>query len=307
MDAAPTTAYLMLGERCRRDCAFCTQARTSAAHASQLSRVSWPAYAPLRVAQAIDQAHAAGAIHRACFQVTVGERQLETTLEAILSLSAASAVPICVSFAPRNVAEVGQLLAAGADRVTIALDAATQRTYALSKGPGWSRVWRLLTDCAAAFPGHISTHLIVGLGDTEEQLVGRIADLHALGVTVGLFAFTPVAGTAMQDVAPPDLGAYRRVQVARWLLVYHAIARADLKFAENGRLVSVGLSATELEQALGAGGAFRTSGCPDCNRPYYNERPGGPLYNYPQPLTRPQLDQEIGMLLSQWLPSREPS
>ncbi|MCW3977503.1 MAG: radical SAM protein, partial [Candidatus Bathyarchaeota archaeon] len=28
-----------------------------------------------------------------------------------------------------------------------------------------------------------------------------------------------------------------------------------------------------------------TSGCPGCNRPYYNERPGGPLYNYPrQPL-----------------------
>ncbi len=28
---APPTAYLMMGERCRYDCAFCTQARSSAA------------------------------------------------------------------------------------------------------------------------------------------------------------------------------------------------------------------------------------------------------------------------------------
>jgi len=31
MDAAPTTAYLMVGERCRRNCAFCAQARESRA------------------------------------------------------------------------------------------------------------------------------------------------------------------------------------------------------------------------------------------------------------------------------------
>jgi biotin synthase len=32
------------------------------------------------------------------------------------------------------------------------------------------------------------------------------------------------------------------------------------------------------------GEPFQTSGCPDCNRPYYNERPGGVMYNYPRPL-----------------------
>ena len=33
------------------------------------------------------------------------------------------------------------------------------------------------------------------------------------------------------------------------------------------------------------GQAFQTSGCDDCNRPYYNERPGGLIYNYPRQLT----------------------
>ncbi|HDI74230.1 MAG TPA: hypothetical protein ENF57_04430 [Candidatus Korarchaeota archaeon] len=27
--------------------------------------------------------------------------------------------------------------------------------------------------------------------------------------------------------------------------------------------------------------AFLTSGCPSCNRPFYNERPRGPIYNFP--------------------------
>ncbi len=46
MDAPPTTAYQMLGERCSRNCAFCTQARESRADAGALSRVSWPAFPP---------------------------------------------------------------------------------------------------------------------------------------------------------------------------------------------------------------------------------------------------------------------
>ncbi|HUT17269.1 MAG TPA: radical SAM protein, partial [Acidobacteriota bacterium] len=30
------------------------------------------------------------------------------------------------------------------------------------------------------------------------------------------------------------------------------------------------------------GKPFLTSGCPDCNRPFYNEKPSGPIYNYPR-------------------------
>jgi biotin synthase len=41
----------------------------------------------------------------------------------------------------------------------------------------------------------------------------------------------------------------------------------------------------DVSQYLADGDAFRTSGCPDCNRPFYNERPGGPMYNYARPLT----------------------
>jgi biotin synthase len=58
-----------------------------------------------------------------------------------------------------------------------------------------------------------------------------------------------------------------------------------MKFDEDERLIDYGVSESLLQQVVETGSPFLTSGCPGCNRPYYNERPGGPLYNYPrQPL-----------------------
>jgi biotin synthase len=80
---------------------------------------------------------------------------------------------------------------------------------------------------------------------------------------------------------------YRRVQAARWLIV-HNLARADgVGFDASGKLVALGATVPL------SGEAFETSGCPDCNRPYYNEQPGGPLYNYPRPLTAEEVAQAI--------------
>jgi biotin synthase len=58
-----------------------------------------------------------------------------------------------------------------------------------------------------------------------------------------------------------------------------------MKFDEDERLIDHGVSKRLLQRIVETGTPFLTSGCPGCNRPYYNERPGGPLYNYPrQPL-----------------------
>jgi biotin synthase len=55
----------------------------------------------------------------------------------------------------------------------------------------------------------------------------------------------------------------------------------------DGRLVG-------LEALLpSTGEPFQTSGCPDCNRPFYNEQPGGPLYNYPRPLMAGEVARAI--------------
>ena len=297
MDATPTTAYLMLGERCSRNCSFCAQARESRSSAEALSRVTWPAFPPELLAEAVARAYSNGVIQRVCLQATISRDHVASTHRAVRSLAQRSPVPICASVMPRDTEDVAVLLAAGAERVTIALDAASERVYREAKGGSWEHPWGLLERCARLWPGHIGTHLMVGLGETQRELVECFQRLADLGVTVALFAFTPVPGTLLAQRQPPPLQHYRCAQVARWLII-HRLARAeDFGYDDLGRLCGYGLSSQQLRLHLAGGEAFRTAGCPGCNRPYYNERPGGVMHNYPRPLTPGEADLEVQAFL----------
>ncbi|MCJ7714641.1 radical SAM protein, partial [Candidatus Bathyarchaeota archaeon] len=56
-------------------------------------------------------------------------------------------------------------------------------------------------------------------------------------------------------------------------------------------LVSYGTDKSILCKIVESGAPFRTSGCPDCNRPFYNERPSGPLFNFPRSLKEIEIVQ----------------
>ena len=296
MDAAPTTAYVLLGGHCQRDCAFCAQARSSRAHPGSLSRVMWPRFRAAEVDAAVWRAYQDGAIQRVCFQVTVNSGYIEETKRAVEGLAQACEVPICVSIAPRSTEDVAALLAVGAERVTIAIDAASEEIYARVKGGSWSHTWGLIERCSGLFPERIGTHLIVGLGESEREMIVLMQQLSDLGVGIGLFAFTPVSGTALSVSSPPPIEQYRRVQVALWLLQHRLAREEDFEYADCGRLVSYGPDTGKLMAYMVDGQAFRTAGCAGCNRPYYNERPGGTLFNYPYPLTQETAARELAAL-----------
>lgn len=299
LDCAPTTAYIMLGERCSGDCAFCAQARSSTAHSNLLSRVAWPPYDATLAAEAIARACAKDSLRRICFQVTTGPGHIATAIEAIRQMRSLSDYPICVSIAPRNLKDIGLLLNAGASRITMAIDAACERVARQVKSGSWQRTIELLTAAATAWPGCIGTHLIAGLGETEQEMARAMQCAVDLGIALGLFAFTPIAGTPMQSVAPPPLDAYRRLQAALWL-ISHGLARQEqFAYDEAARIEGYGLPLDQLRYALADPFAspFRTSGCTDCNRPYYNERPGAVPYNYPRPLTPAEATAEVDALL----------
>jgi len=279
MAAAPTTAYLMLGGRCLMNCAFCAQGRESQASDLNLSRVTWPEYDLDSVVKRLADAAAQGTIRRACLQVTVTSDAFERSLTILRAVKAASDVPFDVAILPHSLDQIRQLLDAGADHIGFGLDAVCERVFRQVKGGDWARSLALVEDAAHAFPGRAAVHLIVGLGETEQEMVERMQWAHDLGVTVGLFAFTPLRGTYLADRPPPPLAGYRRMQAARWLIV-HGLARIEgMAFDVKGRLACL-----DMPLPL-TGEPFQTSGCPDCNRPFYNEQPGGPLYNYPRPLT----------------------
>ncbi len=291
MAVAPTTAYLMLGGRCLMNCAFCAQARDSHSSALNLSRVVWPEYDLDEVVPCLAAAAAEGAVRRACVQVTVTADAFDQTLALVRTVkaagSAAARLPFDVAILPHDLAQVGQLLDAGVDHLGFGLDAACKRVFDRVKGGNWTRSLALVEESARAFPGRTALHLIVGLGETERELVDRLQWAHDLGITSGLFAFTPVRGTHLADQPPPPLAVYRRMQAARWLIV-HGLARAEaMAFDAAGRLLDLGAPLPR------DGVVFQTSGCPDCNRPFYNEQPGGPLYNYPRPLSADEANRAI--------------
>jgi biotin synthase len=279
MAVAPTTAYLMLGGRCLMSCAFCAQGRESQASALNLSRVTWPEYDLAAVTGRLAQAAASGAVRRACLQVTVTGAAFAQSLAVLRTVRAASAVPFDVAILPRNLGEVRDLIEAGADHIGFGLDAACERVFHQVKGGNWRHSLALISEAAQAYPGRVALHLIVGLGETEQEMVERIQWAHDRRVTVGLFAFTPLRGTHLADRPPPALAVYRRMQAARWLVVNDRVRYEQLVFDGSGQL-------RHLDRPLPMSGEpFQTSGCPDCNRPFYNEQPSGPMYNYPRPLS----------------------
>ena len=313
MDVAPTTAYLMLGGRCSMSCGFCAQARTSHASALNLSRVTWPEFSLAQTINRLARAVERGVICRCCLQVTAGQGYYERTLGVVKAIKAATGVPLDAAILPPTMDHVAELIAVGVDHIGFGLDAASEQVFHRVKGGNWTRSLQLVEETARRYPGRATAHLIVGLGETEREMVETIQALHDWGVIVGLFAFTPVRGTEMAHVPPPPLEAYRRMQAARHLIA-RGLARADdFTFSPKGpwsfgtvpngpvrcprtkgRLTDWGLP--QLPALLADGVAFQTSGCPDCNRPYYNERPGGPMYNYARPLSPAEIQRALAAL-----------
>jgi biotin synthase-related radical SAM superfamily protein len=295
LDAPPTTAYLMVGGRCSRDCGFCAQARSSTASAMALSRVNWPSWDQDETLDAVERVREDGRIQRCCLQVTFSPGSLDRVKEIAARLG--RRVPVSAS-AVVSPDQVQELLEAGVERVGLSLDAVKEEAYRWVKGGDLHAALAIIEEAARRFPGRITTHLMVGLGESEEEMVRTMALLLSWDVTPALFAFTPVRGTKMQSELPPSLESYRRLQVARHLLLHRVCWVEDLSFSEQGRIVSFEHPKSQVEQVLAGGEAFQTSGCPGCNRPYYNESPRGPLYNYPRRLTGGEVSDALNVALS---------
>jgi len=305
LDAKPTTAYLLMcrREKCTANCGFCPQARQSKGRADMLSRVTWPVFPTQQVVEGVEQAAREQKIRRVCVQSLNYPEAFDDVLSLVKEIRSRTDVPISVSCKPLEKNKLKAWAEAGVNRVSIALDAATEKIFDKVKGRdiggpySWEKQHQALMDAVKVFgEGLVSTHLIVGLGETEKELCQAIQRCIDLGVYPGLFAFTPIAGTALEYNPSPPIASYRRIQVAHYLLTRKEIRVENMHFDEEGNIENFGVPKEVLLEAIESGRPFLTSGCPDCNRPYYNERPGGPLYNYPRPL-RPEEIEEVKKVL----------
>jgi len=300
MDAEPTTAYLMTYKsgKCSANCGFCPQARDSKSNTELLSRVTWPTFPTEKVLKTLSAAKDTGKIKRVCIQALNYPNVFVHLLALVKEIKKHATIPVSVSCQPLNRENMELLAKAGVDRLGIALDAATKGLFDKVKGRdaggtySWENQFRLLNEANAIFGrGSVSTHLIVGLGETEKEAVEIIQKCVDMSVLPALFAFTPVRGTALERHLPPSVESYRRIQLARHLIVNGKARVEDMHFNDKGAIASFGVTKQNLEAEINSGLAFRTSGCPDCNRPFYNEKPSGPIYNYPMLPSREEIEK----------------
>ena len=305
LNAKPTTAYLMLYHDgpCLANCAFCPQARSAKPlRPDLLSRIIWPAYDLDLVLEGLRKGHRVG-LKRVCVQALLYPRFTKDLTTIVKAISGACELPISVSCQPLPESSMRELKSSGVERLSIPVDAATPALFEAIKGQGvggpyrWGGHMRALKKALSVFGrGSVGTHLIVGLGEAEREAVEFIQTMYDMGVYVGLFAFTPIKGTALEGWPRPSLTSYRRIQLARHLIAQGLTRYERMDFDAQGRITDFGLRPEVLIDVASTGEPFMTSGCPGCNRPYYNESPRGPLYNYPFKPSKAEVEAILAQL-----------
>jgi biotin synthase len=287
----PTTCYLMTYKEghCTANCGFCPQARESESSIELLSRISWPIFSFKEFLTKLKYLPPTKRFKRICIQTLNYFQNFQDLTEIISQIKKNSEIPISVAIPPMSKKQLEQLRYIGVERVGIALDAATPEIFESIKGNktkspyNWKTHLQNLKDALEIFPeGLVTTHLIVGLGETSKEILELISELHKLKIKVSLFAFMPIKGTKLEKLQQPEINTFRKIQLGRYLLINELKKLSDITFNNNGDIIKFNLNKRDLWNIISNTDAFLTSGCSGCNRPYYTSRPSGPIYNYPR-------------------------
>ena len=298
-------------EGCSGRCHFCglSRSRIEGPRGKTFIRVDWPIYS---LKEIIEKSKMKDQIHRVCISMITHPRALEDTLYVIQRVKEETDLFISVLMTPTLIRSDGPLEAmrkAGADRMGIAIDTATPELFDRLRGKGvggphrWDHYWDVVQMAVRIFGRfRVGIHLIVGLGETEKEMVETIQRGQDMGAHTHLFSFFPEKGSPMESHSPPPLSQYRRIQLSRWI-INEALGSLDqMAFDKTGKLVDFGIDINPLIQM---GEPLMTSGCPGrdgkvaCNRPYGNERPSGPIRNFPF-MPEPEDIEEIKQQLEYW-------
>ena len=259
------TCYLMMEGECNAGCLFCIRSKNE----SKLSRVPWYTSSLEKVIPKIESS-----FERVCIQSVSYNNFIFDITEIISKFS--NKLPISVSLSLKDYKEIESLYG-HADKIGIGLDCATKKIFESVKPYySWNKTWQGLKSASEIFGKfNVICHLISGLGESEGDMALTFQKLFDIGVYPSLFAFTPIKGTDYEKLPPPNISSYRRLQLAHYLITSDIKRFEDFSF-EKGKIIYDREDFSNLKQEI-----FITRGCPSCDRPFYNESPKGPIYNFP--------------------------
>jgi biotin synthase-related radical SAM superfamily protein len=291
-------------EGCRANCAYCGLARHREADRDYADRnfirVDWPAVPMAEIVDIVAKDPENSPFHRMCISMITHPRSEDDTfsvLEQWTSKIDPDAIPISILSNPTTMTrdDVQKTKDLGADIFTVALDAATPEVFDRTRGKGvqsphkWSKYWEIMLDARDIFgPEKFGAHIIVGMGETEYEVLNLVQELVDLGGHSHMFCFFPEEGSLMDHLPATPRDQWRRVQLARYLIDYRDVRVDQMTFDDEGRVQTYGIPDAELSDIIDAGIAFRTSGCPGkvqedisaCDRPYGDSPPSN-IASYP--------------------------
>jgi biotin synthase len=152
----------------------------------------------------------------------------------------------------------------------------------------WKRHWEMIQAARNIYgPMNVNCHVIVGLGETDRDLIDLFVCLSREKIEAYIFSFNPELGTQMQSMPRASITRHRRVQLAKHLIETAQLSRANICFDDNGMIAALDMPEDVIEEAILSPVTFMTDGCPDregvmsCNRPYGSYRPGEEFRDYP--------------------------
>ena len=287
---------LTYNEGCAANCAYCGLSRGRKGEYGRKSfiRVKWPTHETREVLRRT--AERESQVSRLCISM-ITRRRAKADAAAIAQMAReTTGVPISALVSPTIMQreDFQNLKGAGVDKIGIAVDAATPELFDRWRGSGaqgphrWDDYWQKIETAMDVFgPGNVGAHFIVGLGETERQMVTALQRMRSLGGSTHLFSFFPEGESQMADWPPPPIGQYRRLQLVRFLIDNDLIGFDRIRFGKDERIVGIDMPRERLEAIIDSGEPFETSGCVGrdgrvaCNRPFANSLPGPDMRNYP--------------------------
>ena len=309
-------------EGCRANCAYCGLARHREADRDYADRnfirVDWPSVPMAQIAETVGRDAEASPFHRMCISMITHPKADADTFAILKTWTDhvdPDAIPISILSNPTTMQreDVQTLRDMGSDIFTVALDAATPELFDRTRGKGvqsphnWKKYWEILEDARDIFgPKKFGAHIIVGMGETESEILHLVQQIVDMEGHSHMFCFYPEQGSLMDHLPATPRDQWRRVQLGRYLIDYCGVKVEQMSFDDQGRVSDFGMPRAELDIIIDTGIAFRTSGCPGkfaddisaCDRPY-GDSPPSDIASYPfQPANgdlkriRHQLDME---------------
>ena len=281
---------------CIASCSYCglSKKRPGLYVKKSFIRVDWPAYPlPLIIEQIKEKRNR---VKRICLSMITRHQAVKDSLQITKRLKAELDIPISLLATPTILKkrDLVDFKLSGVEMIGIAVDTATEELFEKHRGKGvkgphrWEKYWQTVRDGVEIFGrSMVGVHLIVGLGETEVEMVEAIQRVNDEGASTHLFSFFPEPDSLLAQHPQPPIGQYRRIQLARYLIDEGIAHSQDFHFDQMGKIIDFGVKTGKIEEIINSGRPFMTSGCPGrdgevaCNRPYANSLPGLQIRNFP--------------------------